>query len=280
MRECRLPLIFFLIGIGKNRLSISAPVHHVLPTPFSSKQHVRLSGCRWASCIWLGLWKSPVTLLCIWCPWLWRTGDWSRNGVASAISAPLTSLLSSPRCQYPMAVVLLCNRTFPGRHSTHVFLPQIGSLPQTKIQLDKPRIFIGVPYRSRNDSKQLHHRSPLRHGWQLTELVHSVQATGSSSSWRVSFLSDWSKPVSGALCSCWRGTRLFLFTLAGRGLVNQVSFRGYLKSWGFRDYFEFFTFLWKELPAGWNVLVLEETVSHQMLMIKPEPWPCCTVVYW
>lgn len=28
--ECRLPLIFFLIGIGKNRLSISVPVYHVL----------------------------------------------------------------------------------------------------------------------------------------------------------------------------------------------------------------------------------------------------------
>ena len=40
--------------------------------------------------------------------------------------------------------------------------------------------------------------------------------------------------------------------------MNLVSFRDFLK-----PYSELFTFLLKELPVRWDVLILEETVTQQ-----------------
>jgi hypothetical protein len=46
--------------------------------------------------------------------------------------------------------------------------------------------------------------------------------------------------------------------MARRSLVNLLSFRDFLK-----PYSELFTFLLKELPVRWDVLILEETVTQQ-----------------
>lgn len=218
---------------------------------------MRLSGCHRACCIWLGLWKSPVVLstlhlvsMVVADGWLkWKCGRKCHQCAPDRTPCLSRMTVSDGHCYVNCCVIGL----FLGRHSTRVFLFQIGSSPQSKIcippksNLTNQGFLLGFLTEAEmtQNSCITEAHSSMGDSSQSWDLARSMQATGSSTGWRVSLLSDWSKPVPDApliptasrnlvcsqspLCSSQRGTRLLLFTLAERGPGNLVSFRDYLK---------------------------------------------------
>lgn len=137
------------------------------------------------------------------------------------------------------------------------------SMETTEVQLGELMNFIGVTYRIRKDAQTAAWPKPTPACWQLTKLgtwstLHSLQAvqqvervsySGTSLAlnlfpalgWFLHFPGSWSSLRVfvalfglGGLCSLaslsWRGVlSLLLLMLAGKELVNLVSFRNFLK---------------------------------------------------
>lgn len=122
-----------------------------------------------------------------------------RNNGGNAYCLPLGSLLhepdTSPRPH---------NMTVPGKTCTSIYSPQTENQWRSKVRRLPDsnwwtsELYWGyvqgcgweVTYRSRNESRQLHHQSQHQYWWQLTKAgnpEHTVQPAGNSSSWRASF---------------------------------------------------------------------------------------------
>jgi hypothetical protein len=145
--------------------------------------------------------------------------------------------------------------------------------------------------------RQLHHRSPAparMTAHKAGNLEHTAQPAGHSTGWRVALpgpllvsasskvaqlvsassrqlvwsqslgsLSPLKVSVQLSFCLWERDSHLLLLTLAGRGLVNLVHFRDFLKL------FELFTSLLKELPCKMECFNLRGNLHNIAKDCKP-----------